>query len=134
MENIRRNAMKNVKLDRTKLLEIVKENMLKHIREYNESVEDYKKIVLRLSEANLELAKTGNLDQFKKIERLPTFPVSYEQSYRRAIKMLELSIDTIIEVEEDVFNQLVLDEWTWKNSFVTNSTLYKSVGGSIGAF
>jgi hypothetical protein len=40
---------------------------------------------------------------------------------------LELSVEDTIEVEEDVFNQLVLDEWAWKNAFVASGALYKSI-------
>jgi hypothetical protein len=40
--------------------------------------------------------------------------------------MLELSVDEVLEVEEDVFNQLVLDEWGWKHNFAATSAMYKS--------
>ena len=73
------------------------------------------------------MAKTGDLTKIKNTKSLPPLPVSYEQNYTRAISMLELSVDLEIEIEEDVFNQLVLDEWTWKHQFNMNNTLYKSV-------
>jgi hypothetical protein len=82
--------------------------------------------VLQINTDNLKVAKTGDLEKFKRIRQMPPVPVSYEDSYKRAIRMLELSVDDIIEVEEDVFNQLVLDEWSWKRSFTANSTMYKS--------
>jgi hypothetical protein len=41
--------------------------------------------------------------------------------------MLELSVEKEIEVEEDVFNQLVLDEWHWKNQFIASASLYKTL-------
>jgi len=41
--------------------------------------------------------------------------------------MLELSVEDIIEVEEEIFNQLVLDEWQWKHQFSTSNAMYKSV-------
>jgi len=118
--------MHAIKMKREELLEIVRANKEKHIAEYAESVIDYKKLVLQVTQANLKLAKTEDLEKFKQIKSLPSAPVSYEDSYKRAIRMLELSVDEIIEVEEDVFNQLVLDEWSWKRSFVAASTMYKS--------
>ena len=54
-------------------------------------------------------------------------PQSYEAEYTRAMRMLELSVDDTIEVEQDVFNQLVLDEWHWKMSFTASNTMYKSL-------
>lgn len=118
--------MHNVKIDRKELLSIVLSNKEKHITEYNEAVEDFKTAALKLAETNLALAQTGNVDNIAKIKPIPPKPVSYEKEYNRAIRMLELSVESVIDVEEDVFNQLVLDEWVWKNSFVTSNATYKS--------
>jgi hypothetical protein len=117
--------MNAIKMDRVNLLKIVQENMSKHVEQYKESVEDYKALALKLTADNLKLAKTGELDKIAQIKSLPSKPVSYEDSYKRAARMLELSVDDIIEVEEDVFNQLVLDEWSWKRGFVAAGTAYK---------
>lgn len=118
--------MNAIKMKRLELLKIVQENKTKHIAEFNESVEDYKKLVLQITLANVELAKTAELEEFRKIKSVPTPPQSYEDSYRRAIRMLELSIDEIIEIEEDIFNQLVLDEWSWKRGFVASNSMIKA--------
>jgi hypothetical protein len=118
--------MNAIKMNRLELLGLVRENKDKHIAEFLESVEDYKNLVLTIAKSNLTLAKTGNLEDFKKIKASPHAPTSYEDSYKRAIRMLELSVDEIIEVEEDVFNQLVLDEWSWKHNFTASNTMYKS--------
>ena len=126
MQNPDRNVMRTVKLDKTELLDIVRKNAVKHNDEYNESVEDYKKLVLKLATDNLKLAKSQTLESFSKIKSLPPGPASYADSYNRAIRMLELSVDSVIELEEQIFNQLVLDEWSWKRVFTANATMYKS--------
>lgn len=120
--------MNAIKMNRVELLDIVRKNKETHVTEYAESVEDYKKLVLQVAQANLKLAKSGDVEQFTYIKHLPQRPQSYEQSYTRAIRMLELSVDEVIEVEEDVFNQLVLDEWHWKHQFTTSNAMYKSAG------
>jgi hypothetical protein len=130
MQNPQRNVMNAIKMNRLELLEIVKANKITHVTEFLEAVEDYKKLVLQIAQGNAKLAKTGDLEQFKKIKTTPAAPTSYENDYKRAIRMLELSIESIIEVEEDVFNQLVLDEWSWKRGFVATSMAYK-VGASF---
>lgn len=119
--------MHSVKVNRIELLGIVRQNCEKHITEYNESVEDYKKAAINVAQKNLELAQSGDLDQIAKIKGMPQKPVSYEKEYNRAIRMLELSVEEVIDVEQDVFNQLVLDEWAWKNAFVASSALYKTM-------
>lgn len=118
--------MNAIKMNRLELLEIVKQNKEKHIAEFIESVADYKALVLKVAQSNLKLAKTENLEEFRKMKATPAAPVSYEDSYKRAIRMLELSVEEIIEVEEDVFNQLVLDEWSWKRGFTAATMSYKS--------
>ena len=119
--------MNEIKMNRKELLKIVKENLKKHLTDYAESVEDYKAGALKVATANLKIAKTGDIDKFHQIKGLPQRPVSYEKEYNRAIRMLELSVDEEIMVEQDTFNQLVLDEWHWKNSFVAASMSYKSL-------
>jgi len=122
--------MNSVKIYRLTLIGIVRENKAKHIAEHAEALKDYLAAVLKLSEENLRYAQTGDIEQFAKIKTMPPRPMSYEDNYRRAERMLELSIDDVIEVEEDIFNQLVLDEWSWKHSFSTSNTLYKTLAGS----
>lgn len=119
--------MNAVKINRIELLQIVRENKEIHIKDVQESIKDYKKAAIKLTKENLELAKTGNIESISKIRSMPSKPVSYESAYARAIRMLELSVDEVIEVEEDVFNQLVLDEWNWKHSFTASTALYKSI-------
>lgn len=118
--------MNPIKMNRIELLEIVRANKLKHMAEFEESVADYKNLVLQIAAANHKLAKTGDLEEFKKIKHHPTAPTSYEASYARAIRMLELSVEDVVEIEEHVFNQLVLDEWEWKRGFVAASAMYKT--------
>lgn len=118
--------MNAVKINRLELLGIVRENATKHVATYEEAVEDYKKAVLKIATDNLVLAQSSDLEKFTKIKNNISPPVNYATSYTRAIRMLELSVEEVIEVEEDVFNQLVLDEWTWKNNFVATSAMYKT--------
>jgi hypothetical protein len=119
--------MKQVLLDRNELLEIVRENRDKHVADYKEAVADYKKAVVNLAKENLALARTGRLEDITRMKNAPGAPVSYEDSYNRAIRMLELSVEDQIELEEQVFNQLVLDEWHWKQSFTIMNSTYKGM-------
>lgn len=126
-----RNVMRSVNLNKPELLDIVKSNKEKHIQQYNESVNDYKLAAIKIMTDNLELVNSGDLDKIASAKSLPSKPISYENSYARAIRMLELSVDETITLEEDVFNQLVLDEWSWKGSFSTNLMAYKLLNGSL---
>lgn len=119
--------MNSVKINRLELLGIVKENATKHVAAYDEAVTDYKALVLKIMQNNLKLAKTGDLVEFTKIKAVPQAPQNYASSYTRAIRMLELSVEEVIDIEQDTFNQLVLDEWVWKHNFVATSAMYKGL-------
>lgn len=119
--------MRSIKMSRDELLKIVKGNQVTHIYDYLEAVEDYKKLVLKITQENVKLAETGDLEKIKDIKSVPQAPHSYETDYARAIRMLELSIDDIIELDETIFNQLVLDEWAWKVSFAVSNSVYKTM-------
>jgi len=114
--------MHSVKINRNELLGIVRQNKEKHIKEFNEAVEDFKKAVIKVSEENIALVNEGKIE----LKSIPIKPVSYESSYTRAIRMLELSVDTEIELELHDFDQLVQDEWQWKQTFSTMNSTYKS--------
>lgn len=122
--------MNSIKMNRLELLNIVRNNKTTHMAEFIEAVADYKVLVSQIAHGNVKIAKTADLEQFKKMKATPAAPISYEDAYTRAIRMLELSVEDIIEVEEDIFNQLVLDEWSWKRSFTVANTMYK-VGASF---
>jgi hypothetical protein len=129
MKNNRRNIMRSVRLEKDKLLEIVKQNKIKHISDYEEAVIDFKEAVLKIAKDNLELAITTEISKIKKMKTVPVIPATYEESYNKALRMLELSVDSVIELEEEIFNQLVLDDWEWKRAFNFVNASYKSFKG-----
>jgi hypothetical protein len=133
MQNAKRNVMDNTKINREKLLTIVRDNLVKHQNEFKESLVDFAKAMTVIAEKNKRISlknlKLVKADVNSKLEQPVGYlaaPRSYETEYNRAIRMLELSVDENIVVEQDVFNQLVLDEWSWKQLFVGTSSMYKT--------
>jgi hypothetical protein len=115
--------MDSVKINRDELLKIVRDNKEKHIKEYNEAVNDFRLAVIKISNENMEIVNAGKVD----IKTLPAKPVSFESNYVRAIRMLELSVDNVIELNQYDFAKLVLDEWEWKQAFSTSNSTYKAL-------
>lgn len=125
--------MNAIKMNREELLKIVRANKEKHEAAFIESVADHAVAMIVIAEknkkvalANLKLVKAGKHEKLASTTGWLQAPKSFAPEYARAIRMLELSVDEVIEVEEDVFNQLVLDEWSWKQNFVGTQALYKS--------
>ena len=132
--------MNAININREKLLGIVRENREKHQKEFLEAVEDYKLLRvqfaadnLEIAQKNVELTAAGRYDDLVQFKYAPGGPNSYTKDYDRATRMLELSVDDTIELEEDVFNQLVLDEWHWKNNFSVSNVAYKSALSSASS-
>lgn len=119
--------MKKVNINKSELLSIVETNRKKHINEYNENIEEYKSAASRLANEHVSLALSGDLAKIAKIKAMPAPPVSHEKDYDKAIQMLELSVDFNIELDKEDFERLVLDEWTWKTSFIASGALYKAI-------
>ena len=119
--------MKDVKVNKEELLVVLRANRIKHVADYEQALIDYKEAVVKVAKDNLKLANSGDLSKIARIRPMFAPPVNYETSYTRAIRMLEMSVDGVIELEESLFNQLVLDEWAWKQSFATTTQLYKSL-------
>lgn len=117
--------MKTVKVGRDELLTTVRLNFEKHKADYNEAVDDYKVLVVKLAKDNAKIAKVNvkmanafRIKDIKHFSNVPSAPVHYSKEYERAIKMLEMSVESEIDLEEEIFNQLVMDEWSWKHHFV----------------
>jgi len=112
--------MKNVRIKKSELLLILTENRLKHVKEYQESLKEFKAAATKTLTEALEELKT----KAKGIGIHIPAPESYEKEYDKALRMLELSVDEIITLEEHEFNSLVQDEWSWKTDFLNNKTIY----------
>jgi len=121
--------MKDVHIEREILLNILKENCEKHIAQYNEAIKNYRTTYIKILKKNIKLAEK-NLE-FVDVENinLPR-PRSFEKEYVKAIKMIELSTDNSINLTSHEFTQLVLDDWSWKDDFISSSSSYSSSSSS----
>lgn len=86
--------------------------MTKHTGELADARHAYRALVLQICTDNLKHAQTGRLAEFANIKPIPPAPVSYEDKYSRAILMIDLSTDDEIELTAQMFNQLVLADWS----------------------
>lgn len=106
-----------------KLLTTLKKNREKHIKDYEKAVETYKKAVVKTLEKMLTAAQKGNDIP---LHIALTKPVHYTKEYDMAIKKLEMTTKTLIELDDRTFNQLVMDDWNWRQTFIANTGYYSS--------
>lgn len=115
--------MNNVKIKRSMLLAKVLENRAQHRELFQEASENYRKKYIKLLTGFLAKAKAG-----KKIERkidLPE-PMDHTPGYDRAITMLKMSVEDVIEITEERFQELVLDQWEWRDRWFASNIGYSS--------
>lgn len=125
--------IESVKMNTSELLSIVRKNREKHFAEYNEAVADYVVACNTIAKQNMKTVRQMNSDNYSviapKVKHLPPSPKSYIEDYDKAIRMLELSVDEVIEIQDHSFSTLVLDNWSWKQAFVASNNTYKSFVG-----
>lgn len=124
--------MKTVRVNKNELLEILVENRKKHKIEYKESIKAYRVKAADLFTKELQKIVAGK--KFSTYFDL-TRPECHEKDYDLIIKMVEMSVDDVLELEQHEFNQLVNDEWNWKSSFkisVYSNAYYSGSSGISG--
>ena len=109
--------MEKIRVSKQELLTIVTENREKHKKEYLEAIKAYR--VKAADQLTLELQKIVAGEKFQITFDLVK-PESHEKEYDLAIKMLNMSVDEVVEIEYNEFNELVNDEWNWKRHFRTS--------------
>ena len=119
--------MYTVKVERDKLLNILKDNREQHRVTYKETLDRYKQEVTR----HLQFALDQALADEKFITNIKLVaPKDYTENYNRIIGMLELSIEEIVEIDDTEYRQYVLDEWVWKKDFEMSNSSYASSSSS----
>lgn len=120
--------MENIKVKKEDLLKVLRDNRAKHRQIYEEAIEGYRKTVITEFERRLEDAKAG-----RKIDIRFSLPQPQDQTkdYDRAIGMLEMTIEDVIQLQEHEYQQYVMDDWSWKQNFLTSNSTYS---GTAAAF
>jgi len=117
--------METIQVKKETVLEILKKNKELHHKEFEEAMEGWinkakNKLERLLTILNSSEARDAILSEV----HLPK-PVSYEKEYDKAIKMVEFEIRSVIEISSSDFEKYFLDEWAWKEHFLSNTRMYK---------
>ena len=103
-----------------KLLNILKKNRDKHVSDYKKATKKFHAAFMK----ELEKVKKNAAKEIYATHLNVRIPVSYENEYNSAIAMLKMSASGSIEINQELFNQYVKDEWHWKHDFLENTTSY----------
>lgn len=115
--------MRDVRIKKTELREIVATNREKHIKEYAEGYTAFQQLFLQQLDTLRHNAERGEFSLLD-LQRLQR-PVSHEKDYDRALRMLELEVNDTITLDEEGMRNLVMDEWSWSEHFTASNKLYR---------
>lgn len=115
--------MNEIKVNKTELLAALTKNRTEHREIFLEAQENYRKAVIAELERSLADARAGR--QIR-VNITLVSPVDQTKDYDRAIRMLHMSMDNIIELDQQEFSSYVLDDWSWKRQFTASNINYSA--------
>lgn len=115
--------MRDVRVPKDELVAILTKNREAHREIFLEAVEGYRKRVVEILEDHLARVKAGKLERVS--ISLPE-PADHTRDYDRALGMLEMSVDEEVLIDEQRYSELVMDDWGWKNQFLTTNSAYSA--------
>jgi hypothetical protein len=114
--------METVKVNKQELLNTVCKNRADHAKDYEDAMISYKVEAIKAIETLLTKAKEGDISHSIDVVK----PKEFLKDYDRAIQMIRMSVDNVLELSYQDFDQWVMNNWTWRESFNNSTGLYKS--------
>lgn len=119
--------METVNINKAELLAKITENRELHAAVYREALEGWKAATLQLLNYQVSELQDGRVPKLGGWDLIPT---DHTADYDQVITMLEMSVDDIIELDEEQFAQYVMDRWDWKRSWIANSAKFSETASN----
>jgi len=113
--------MDHVKVEKDKVLEIIRNNRNNHRNTVKIAEKIYREDVIAEMEKNLSLAKSDG--EIRTMINLQA-PRNMTEEYDTVIAMLEMSTDHEVVLTQQEFQQYVMDKWHWKAAFDASTSMY----------
>jgi len=107
----------DLKYPKEQLLEKLKANREKHAADFKAAMKEYYKATQAACKQVLDMLESGKEVNHAQVLKNLTRPVDQTKHYDRIIEMLSFTSVDQIELSQEVFTQIVLDEWDWKSSY-----------------
>lgn len=112
-----------VKVDKSRLIEIIRVNREKHQAQYRQAQEGFVTLCVQTLEREAQAYREGKREPLSISERPPE---DHTREYDRAAKMLEMSVEETITLSAQDFDQFVMDDWQWKHQWLIGNSKYLS--------
>lgn len=117
------NLMNSVKLTKEELLSNVIANLDKHKIDVSDALELRRETIAKSFKQQLKEMEFDVDFQPKEHLSFP-MPKDHSEDYKKAIRMIEMTTDEVIELSESQFDKLVMDNWGWKSDLIATSSVY----------
>ena len=114
--------MRTVRINKGELVNKLTENRKNHKSEFDKASEGYRAAMITGLTSAIERLKAGENVEFRFDNDKP--PRDHTEDYDAALKMMEMSVDSTIELYESDFRQIVLDDWEWQRSWKFANSKY----------
>jgi len=125
--------------DKNEVLDKLEKNMVQHVAEYEEACKNYRDEALAAVEVGMQRLmdqitglKEGEVMELAAVYFSLPVPVSYERVYDQAIKMLQMTTQKEIRLSSAEFACYILDEWDWRDEYLTSTLSYTGSSGATG--
>jgi hypothetical protein len=108
------------------LKKLQKESLSVMKKNYQKSVKDLKKQVNK----ELRLVEQKKREGFVYLRK--PFPENHSDDYQGTIRRLELCVEPEVELENTEFDCYVRNKWQWKTSFLATNSSYAMTGSTWG--
>lgn len=120
MERMRRTGSRTIKVQKSKLIDKIKENKENHIKEFEKAKVAYKEEALKQLAEQTKKVEEGALDAKLNL----TTPVDNSINYDKIIEMFEWEVDDVVELEQSEFLEYVQDETEFARVAKFSNTMY----------
>ena len=107
----------DLKYPKDQLLEKLKANREKHAADFKVAMKEYYQATQAACKQVLDMLESGKEINHATVLKNLTRPVDQTKHYDRIIEMLSFTSEDQIELSQEVFTQIVMDEWDWKSGY-----------------
>lgn len=117
-----------IQANKNEVLVALRENRDRHKKIVTEAKEGFIKEAEKLLSKKLAQAKEGKI---RHLSVKLTAPVDYSHEYDTAIRMLELSTESQIEMTTQMVQCYIEDRWEWVNTFTSINSSYSGTARAM---
>jgi hypothetical protein len=108
-------------VNKTELITVLEENRDSHREKFLAAQKAYRARIIEILDARLADAREGR--HIDLAFRLPV-PEDHTADYNRELRMLEMEVSNQVTLDSRLFDQLVMDNWSWSAGFAATNAVY----------